>query len=246
MAGDNNKKGKGAEIKSDAEVNMTEGSSAVAREAEQFVATLSARIAEDAEKKAQELLRDYEEKIESLVVESREELMTRSMEVSDSIRQAIIQKARETSSGLVEKIVAGKNEKAAEMAQKLKGAAIIEEPAEPKDVPLEESKDSVEIAQEPAEDEVTAEVKPVEDVAEDSDFKPTEADFKQARVAAELDYKIDNLGADAEAAKEMPAGEDGKQENDVKAEASEVNENSTEPQEKGEGDIDDFVRYLSQ
>ena len=216
----------------------------VANDAGQYISQISAQIAEEAEKKARQALSDYETEIANIVIQSKEELSKKSLEISERIRQAILLKAEETSNNLIERIVADKNKTAEEMAQKLQAAKV--EEAKVEEAKVEEAKVEAEAAKPEAvkpEEAMVEKDQPGdakdEAVAEDKgevEEKYGDAEFKSARAAAEFGYKIENLGIQAK-----PEGE--------KREGQKVDagEHTTEVVKSGdEADIDDFVRYLSQ
>jgi len=198
---------------------LDERMAGMANDAGQYISQISIQISEKAQKKARQALNDYETEIANIVIQSKEELSKKSMEISERIRQAILLKAEETSHNLIERIAADKNKTAEEMTQKLQAAKV------------EEVKVEVETAKPgDAKDEVVAEDKgKVEE-------KHRDAEFKSARASAEFGYKIENLGI-----QDMPEGK--------KSEGQKVDagEHATEVVKSGdEADIDDFVRYLSQ
>ena len=211
----------------------------VANDAGQYISQISAQIAEEAEKKARQALSDYETEIANIVIQSKEELSKKSLEISERIRQAILLKAEETSNNLIERIVADKNKTAEEMAQKLQAAKVEEAKVEEAKVEAEAAKpEAVKPEEAMAEKNQPGDAKD-EAVAEDKgdvEEKYRDAEFKSARAAAEFGYKIENLGIQAK-----PEGE--------KREGQKVDagEHTTEVVKSGdEADIDDFVRYLSQ
>jgi hypothetical protein len=213
----------------------------VANDAGQYISQISAQIAEEAEKKARQALSDYETEIANIVIQSKEELSKKSLEISERIRQAILLKAEETSNNLIERIVADKNKTAEEMTQKLQTAKVEAEVAKVEVAKLEEAKPEAakpEAAKPEAAkpEEVMAEKDQPGDVKDEAEEKYGDAEFKSARAAAEFGYKIENLGIQAK-----PEGE--------KREGQKVDagEHTTEVVNGGdEADIDDFVRYLSQ
>jgi hypothetical protein len=215
---------------------LDERAAGVANDAGQYIAQISTQIAEEAEIKARQALSDYEKEIEKIVLQSKEELGKKSLEISERIREAILLKAEETSNGLIDRIVADKNKRAEEMASKLQ-AGKVEMAAETEaEVVVEEEKAkpveaSVEKDQsQDVKDEAVTEDK---EVAED---KRTDAEFKSARAAAEFGYKIENLGVQAKPESETGEGQ-----------KVGTGDNTTEVVKNGdEADIDDFVRYLSQ
>ena len=221
----------------------------VANDAGQYISQISAQIAEEAEKKARQALSDYETEIANIVIQSKEELSKKSLEISERIRQAILLKAEETSNNLIERIVADKNKTAEEMTQKLQTAKVEAEVAKVEVAKVEEAKpeaakpeaakpEAAKPEEVMAEKDQPGDVKD-EAVAEDKgevEEKYGDAEFKSARAAAEFGYKIENLGIQAK-----PEGE--------KREGQKVDagEHTTEVVNGGdEADIDDFVRYLSQ
>ncbi len=79
---------------------LAKGVASVAREAERFIARISKQLRERAERQAETALGEYEQRIQQIVAQTREELNSRSLEVIDQIRQAILLKAEQASTSL--------------------------------------------------------------------------------------------------------------------------------------------------
>ncbi len=183
---------------------LAKGVASVAKEAERFIARISKQLRERAERQAETALGEYEQRIQQIVAQTREELNSRSLEVADQIRQAILLKAEQASTSLVETIVTEIGKRAGELAKRVLKTA--EQETEPV---------STEAAT----------------TSKDDDRKDIGgAEYKSARMAAEFEHRIENLGTQAEPEVEDNADQTGQG-----------------PQtDSGESEIEDFIRYLSQ
>jgi hypothetical protein len=213
-------------------IGLDEPGAGVAKDAEQYIGQISTQIAAEAEIKARKALSDYEKEIEKIVLQSKEKLSKKSLEISEKIREAILLKAEETSKGLIDRRVADKNKRAEEMTSKLQASKVGME-AET-ELEVEEGKPGEVGEKKDLPEDVKGEM--VTGDKEVGEEKRTDAEFKSARAAAEFGYKIENLGV-----QDKPEGETGEGQKLSKG------ENTTEVVKNGdEADIDDFVRYLSQ
>ena len=204
-----------------AERELTREAAAVAKGAEQLIARISEQIRQQAERRADTALGEYEQKMRQIVAQTREELRSRSIKICERIRQAILLKAEQASTSLIDAVIAETGKRAGELAQRLKNTA--GEEAEP----------------------VSAAAASKDDpgYAEQQDI--SRAEYKSARMAAEFEYRIESLGTQAEPEAASDSAED------RKCADPEAGDNTGQaaqepPSDSDESDIEDFIRYLSQ
>lgn len=183
-------------------------------EAERFIGQIGEQVKGQAASEADRVLGEYEQKIQQIVFKAKQELNARSLEVAEKIRHEIMSMAGKTSTSIVATIIADTSKRAEGLASKLQSVTAEPEPTR-----------------------AVVEVK--EGTGGDSQQDTGGDKYKSARVAAEFQHEIANLGQQVESGKGDKA--EGREDKSTAAKDA--------PQPPPDGDkseIDEFMRYLSQ
>lgn len=188
--------------------------SAAVSEAERFIGQIGEQVKGQAANEADRVLGEYEQKIQQIVFKAKQELNARSLEVAEKIRHEIMFMAGKTSTSIVDAIISDTSKRAEGLASKLQSVT-----AEP--------------------ESTKAVVKAKEGTDGGSQPDTGGGKYKPARVAAEFQHEIENLGHQDESDK----GGKAKGREDKSTAVKDV----PQPSPDGDGsEIDEFMRYLSQ